>query len=445
METLKVQILIIGGGVAGLNCALNLSTEDVVLIENNGSNSLLSAWNLTGAKRETLKEEMLTSGGGLNDKKLLEVFLDNLQKAVKDLRKIGVEFRKSNIGLIPVYLFPGVEIRKIFLEKLERKKIKIINGKVIKFLIDKKGKIRGVEAVLPKQKNKIIIFFNYLVLASGGLSGFFNFKTGSEGCDGSIISLCNDAGLRTRDINSFMIHPLLITDERFPRVLLSGDLLTKMTFEDEEEEKFLSPKSTLALKTGKHHSLFEEMGREFYIQSKKGKIFCKIKCSDHWFENFKKNNEFGYIFKNFKRGDIGKIEIHPAFHYLSGGIAVNERAQTSQEHIYAAGEIVGGLHGKNRVGGTAIIEAMVFAKIAANQINQEMIDNGKAVGIPVKIKRVGSLGLSEKMKERAWKFMLFGRKNDLKIMNTFLKKKTLSSQEKLLKTIIASYLTSKTR
>ncbi|RLG13781.1 MAG: hypothetical protein DRN66_03515 [Candidatus Nanohalarchaeota archaeon] len=54
---------------------------------------------------------------------------------------------------------------------------------------------------------KMKIFFNYMILASGGLGGFFEYRTGSADSDGSILSLCSEAGLKIRDIEFFMFHP----------------------------------------------------------------------------------------------------------------------------------------------------------------------------------------------------------------------------------------------
>lgn len=436
MKTITTQVLIIGGGAAGLNAALNLNTRDVFLIEKMGSNSLLSPWNIMIKPKEELRESIIKTGNKLNDLNLLNSFLEGYDDVIKDLKKIGIKFRKSNLGVIPNYTLPGLESRMIFLKKLKYKKTNILKGEAKKFLIDN-GKIKGIEVLLSNSK-KIKIFFNYLILATGGLGGFFPYRTGSEDSDGSILSLCYEAGFQIRDIEFFMFHPFLITDKRLPRMLISGDILTKMEYENEKGENFLSKEITEALRNNQHHYFFPQMIREFYLQSLNNKIFGRLICSNNWFNAFKKENEFGFIFKKFTKNKLKKIELHPAFHFSIGGLSINNNACTSKEDIYAAGEITGGLHGSNRIGGLAIAEALIFSKKAALDINKKMEKNKKEILIPNKINKIGKLGLSKTIKRKIWK-SLGPIKNQEKLKNFkkfLLSKKNLTSQEKFLIKII---------
>lgn len=437
MKKIKTQILIIGGGAAGLNAALNLKNNEKILIERSGSNSLFCPWNLMVKSEKQLKKEMLIAGDKINDLKLLEIFLKNYKQIIKNLEKIGIKLKKSNIGLIPDYPMPGPEVRKIFLNKIKNQNTKFLKGTVENFLVDGDGKIKGAIVALFNSKEKIEIYFNYLILAAGGLGNFFKFTTGSKDSDGSILSLCYEAGLKMRDLEFFMFHPFLITDKRLSKVLISGDILTKMEYEDAKGKKFLSKQVEVALRTNQHHYIFSQMTKEFYLQSLKSKIFGRLICSNEWFEKFKKENEFGFAFRDFKKSEIKKIEIHPAFHYSIGGLAINKEGQTSQKNVYAAGEITGGLHGSNRIGGLAILEALIFSKKAALNINKKITKEEKEVLIPNKINKIGNLGLLKSTKERVWKALgPIKEKGELRKLISFLNnKKTLSSQEKLLREI----------
>ena len=438
MKIIKTQVLIIGGGAAGLNASLFLDTKDVFLIEANGSNSILSPWNLMIKTKNELRKKILDIGNKMNDLNLLEFFLDKYKESVEDLKNIGIRLRKSNIGLVPEYNLPGLKVRKKFLKKLKAKKVKILKGRVEKFLVDENKKIKGVEIRLLNTKEDVKIFFNYLILAGGGLSGFFQYSTGSKNSDGSILSLCYETGFKMRNLEFFMFHPFLLNDKRLPRALISGDILTKIEYEDGNGKKFLSEKIAKALRTNKHHYIFSQMIREFYLQSLKGKIFGKFNCSDAWFEKFKKENEFGFIFKNFKKNILEKIKLQPAFHFLIGGLIINKNGQTNKENIYAAGEITGGLHGSGRIGGLAILEALVFSKAAAMNINKKMRRQKKKIVIPSKISKIGKLGLSDKLKKKNWETLgPIKKKVKLEKFKDFLEhKKILTSQEKLLKKII---------
>ena len=73
------------------------------------------------------------------------------------------------------------------------------------------------------------------------------------------------------------------------------------------------------------------------------------------------------------------IEIEPVLHHTMGGIKINSRAEVVNKNgnpvpgLYAAGELTGGVHGGNRLGGNAVADIIVFGQIAgtsaANYIN----------------------------------------------------------------------------
>lgn len=69
--------------------------------------------------------------------------------------------------------------------------------------------------------------------------------------------------------------------------------------------------------------------------------------------------------------EIHVMEIAPALHYTMGGVNINDRAQALKKdgsiikNVYAAGEVSGGLHGQNRLGGNSLAECVVFGRLAA--------------------------------------------------------------------------------
>lgn len=433
---IHTKVLIVGGGAAGMSAALNLETADVLLVQAPGSNTTLAAWNIMIKPGEELKKEMLKASSNMSNKKLLNAFIEHKEEIITDLQSLGIKFRKSNIGLVPDYAMPGLEVKKVLDTYTDQKDIKKIAGYVRTFLVDKKGNVRGV-TIDTTDGEEIIVTFEYLLLGAGGISSFFNFSTGEKKVNGSILALCHETGLAIRNIEFLMFHPFLIVDKRLPRTLISGDILTQMEFKDSKGKKFLSEKISYALKNNAHHTLFPEMVREFYLQSLKGKIFGELMCSEAWFENYKKVNEYGFVFKGFKKDDLKKIEINPTFHFSIGGLHINERAETSQPHVYAAGEIVGGLHGSNRIGGTALTEAWAFGKIAAKEINTKSSKIHKKLDIK-SLTEIGKHGLTDQLKKKLWRALgPVKDKKKLKELEMYLnKKKELSSEEKLVKNMV---------
>lgn len=398
-NNIYTKVLIIGGGAAGMSAALHLNSGDAVILESSGSNSIFSPWNIMIKPGRELREDMLRAGGGKSNRKILDKFIKRNQEILSDLESLGIPLRKSNIGMVPAFKHPGAEIKRIFNEKISKKGTKILNGKANAFLVDKKKSVRGVRAQIKGETTDI--YFDYLVLAAGGISSFFNFSTGEKIVNGSVLALCWENGFELENMDLFMFHPFLLADKRLPKMLVSGDILTKMVFKDEFGRKFLSAEIDHALKNNEHHPVFHQMIKEFYAQSLKGKILVEFDCSEEWFEKYKKENEFGHIFLKNKLSDLKDVKIHPAFHFSIGGLRINEKAQTCRKNIYAAGEIASGLHGNNRIGGTAISEAWIFGKIAAEEINKK-INNKKIETKNLPLKESGVLGISADVRKMIW-------------------------------------------
>jgi len=78
--------------------------------------------------------------------------------------------------------------------------------------------------------------------------------------------------------------------------------------------------------------------------------------------------EFVGKYKLFRRYgiDIAKepILVYPTLHYQNGGLEFNDRGETRVPGLYAAGEVTGGVHGENRLGGNSLMDVLVFGRIA---------------------------------------------------------------------------------
>jgi fumarate reductase (CoM/CoB) subunit A len=64
------------------------------------------------------------------------------------------------------------------------------------------------------------------------------------------------------------------------------------------------------------------------------------------------------------------MEVTPTAHHMMGGIKINNKAETNLKGLYAAGEVVGGVHGGNRLGGNALADTQVFGQIAGNSASE---------------------------------------------------------------------------
>jgi FAD-dependent fumarate reductase len=130
---------------------------------------------------------------------------------------------------------------------------------------------------------------------------------------------------------------------------------------------------------------------DFYINKKLLYVYNLNNSNDMLYKTVKKYNYYSVvgedkfnkkIFPNTPFNNkfiIGYIT--PIIHYCMGGIQINENAQAIGvngkiiRNLYAIGEVAGGLHGSNRLGGNSLLECVVFGMIAANNINKNMHKN----------------------------------------------------------------------
>ena len=93
-----------------------------------------------------------------------------------------------------------------------------------------------------------------------------------------------------------------------------------------------------------------------------------------------KDTQFGRLdmARSLVRGPYYAVEIEPAIHHTMGGVAINTRAQVLNTtgdvipSLYAAGEVTGGVHGDNRLGGNAVADITIFGKIAADSALEDI-------------------------------------------------------------------------
>jgi fumarate reductase (CoM/CoB) subunit A len=95
--------------------------------------------------------------------------------------------------------------------------------------------------------------------------------------------------------------------------------------------------------------------------------------------------------------DIRKepMQVAPTAHHFMGGVMINENAETNISGLYAAGEITGGVHGGNRLGGNALADTQVFGRLAgenaAKQAKKTLMSSLDRNEIANEIKRAESL------------------------------------------------------
>ncbi len=391
-----LDVLIVGGGLAGLSAAL-LAREkslEVGLVckskAGKSGNTLISAGVLSLASYDgeygddpgLFEKDVLDSGAGINNAELVKVFAEESCSVISFLREHGVNFKNID-GKLLVKHPPGHSINRSFLaeyksysyfnrglpltlpllEKALEGGVKVFDETtVIRLLTDEKG-IVGAVALDKNTGKKHLFRSNVVILAAGGGAGLFerHNNTSDVSCDS--YKLAYEAGAVLRDMEMAQFHPSMMFEPI--KMIISNPLFgAGAVLKNIEGEEFMyrySEKGNLATRDVMSRAIKTEIdegrGNPDYVLMDCSKIDPEVLD--------KKYEELSLILKRVGI-DIKQdgLPICHSAHFYIGGVDIDSHCKTCVEGLLACGEAAGGLHGANRLPGVALAEAVVFGRIA---------------------------------------------------------------------------------
>ena len=392
----KTDVLIVGAGVAGLYCALNLPDNLNIIIVTKGEleecDSYLAQGGICMLRDEndydSYFEDTMRAGHYENNTESVDIMLRSSQDVVRDLIKYGTRFEKDEKGNLaftregahsaPRILYhediTGKEITSHLLKAVKKlPNVTIYENVTMVDIIssDRKNDLhpycQGIVAQLGNENGKLIrILSNEVVLACGGIGGLYEHSTNYAILTGDALAISLKHGIKLRNIDYIQIHPTTLYSQKPGRAFLisesvrgeGGILLNDkgVRFTDE-----LQPRDVVT------KAIHDEMARtgQKHVWLSMEDIPTDI-IKSHFKHIYERCLEEGY--------DCTKepIPVVPAQHYFMGGVDVNSDSRTSMEQLYAVGETsCNGVHGANRLASNSLLESLVFAKRAALKIAEE--------------------------------------------------------------------------
>lgn len=380
---LKTDIVIVGTGVAGLYCALNFPSNKKILIITKASaeenDSYLAQGGISVLKNEddyeSFFEDTMKAGHYKNDEKSVDTMVRNSPEIIKSLLDYGVEFERKNGEFAytregahskPRILYhediTGKEILSKLLQQVRlRENIKIVEETTMIDIVSHRNTCTGI-VTYDKEEKITVIESDYVVFASGGLGGLYEYSTNFKHLTGDAIAISIKNKIELENMNYIQFHPTAFYSKKPGRKFLisesvrgEGALLYNKNMERFIDE--LLPRDIVAKAIEKQKRIDNRDYVWLCINSDDIKIrFPNI--YKHCLEN-------GY--------DITKecIPVTPAQHYLMGGIKVDLKSKTSMNHLYAIGETsCNRVHGANRLASNSLLESLVFAKLASIDITK---------------------------------------------------------------------------
>lgn len=381
MTAMKTDVVIVGCGVAGLYCALNIPEDKKIIIVTKDkatkSDSFLAQGGICVLRDEAdyqpFFEDTMRAGHYENDPKSVDIMIRSSQEIISDLVSFGVKFEKKGENFAytregahsrPRILFhedeTGKEISSHLLAAArEKSNIRLIENYTMVDLICKDNVCYGIIGQ-EEQGAFSAITADYTVLATGGIGGLFQHSTNYRHLTGDALALALKYGIEQKHIDYIQIHPTtLYTREEGRAFLISesvrGEGAVLLNARGERFVNELLPRDVVT------KAIFAEMEKEGteHVWLSMAAI-PKAEIQSHFPNIYQHCLEAGY--------DVTKenIPVVPAQHYFMGGIAVDSHSKTSMGRLYAVGETAcNGVHGKNRLASNSLLESLVFAKRAA--------------------------------------------------------------------------------
>ncbi len=231
-----------------------------------------------------------------------------------------------------------------------------------------------VAAVIDGQP--VTISARAIVLATGGLQGLFEFTDNPDTLTGSGHGMAVEAGAAMVDMEFMQFYPLAVHEENAPTIFLYPDFPKLSTLVNDIGDnvltKHLGGDSQYLADLHNWDQLATVVQKEIVAGRKVFVDFRKTKPSD-WAPNSLTGTFLSKCVPTFLETPVG---VAPSSHYTIGGLKVDVDGMTTLPKVYAVGEMAGGVHGANRHGGTALVEAMTFGRIAGRHAAANL--NGQA-------------------------------------------------------------------
>jgi succinate dehydrogenase / fumarate reductase flavoprotein subunit len=419
------DVLIIGGGSAGLRAAIEAhdAGANVLIISKSktgdphttlargGINAALGTmdsednWMMHAA--DTLRE-----GEFLADYEKVEVLCLNAPDAITELVNWGARFHREKDGRLTQRFFgahtyrrtvfykdwTGMEIVRVLMEQVNQRKISVIdNVYITKLLLESDGNINreksssssaattGSEEQVVKEEikgafgvdvqNEELVTFECksLVLAAGGYTRVYEvsssriFENYGEG-----IALAYEAGVDLVDMEMVQFHPTgMVWPEKALGTLATeairgeGGILLNSKGERfmknyDPERMELGPRDVVARAC--YNEIISERGTEH------GGVWLDVTHLKKEVIQDRLTTMYEQ-FQNLDGIDISKekMEVGPTAHYSMGGVVADINCKTNVKGLFAVGEVIGQIHGANRLGGNSLLDTVVFGKIAGRE------------------------------------------------------------------------------
>lgn len=381
---MSFDFLVVGAGVAGLRAAITLAEQGTVLVVAKDTIEESSTEYAQGGIAVALSDDdnfslhlqdTLLAGDGLCFEEAVEALVQEGPARIEELLAWGANFDKENGQFMMAREgahsrsrvlhaggdSTGHEIARSLYEKARSNaSLSFQSFAAVTDLLIEDGRVTGAVAYDQKSRRRIDVYSRSVLLATGGAGQLFLNTTNPSVATGDGIGIAYRAGAEVADVEFIQFHPTALFIPGRPRFLLSealrgeGALLRNIN-----GERFMQryhPMEELAPRDVVSRSIIAEMRATNATH-----VLLDLSHKDAgWIRQ-----RFPTIYETCLRFGIDlttqAAPVHPAAHYIMGGVRTDLHGQTSVPSLFAAGEAAcTGVHGANRLASNSLLEGVVF-------------------------------------------------------------------------------------
>lgn len=397
----------IGSGLAGLTFALHAAQYGRVAVLTKGdvtdSNTSWAQGGIAAAMDEAdswelHEQDTLIAGAGLCDPAAVRFLVQEAPSAINWLRSVGVRFdlNGSDLALgregghsrnriVHHADKTGFEVERGVVHAVrQNSNIEVFQHTFVTRLLTDGGRCVGAQAMVSDEDACRLFVSRAVMLATGGCGRMYTHTTNPRVATGDGIALAHEVGADVANMEFMQFHPTTLYHPQMRSFLITeavrgagGTLrnhLGRRFMYDYDERLELAPRDIVS--------------RAIEAEMKKHDTWCVYLDMTHLKPDLIRH-EFPTIYERLRsiNLEIEKewIPVVPAQHYSCGGVTTDLGGQTTVEGLFAAGEVAcTGVHGANRLASNSLLEALVFAKSAAEAAKDADMPSARPEMIPPK-------------------------------------------------------------
>jgi fumarate reductase flavoprotein subunit len=411
MDTLQADIVVIGGGGAGLRAAIAAHLADPALtiallskVVPMRSHTVAAEGGAAGVIRgddslDNHFEDTVSGGDWLCDQDAVQYFVEHCTEEMVQLEHWGCPWSRQGDGSINVRFFGGMKVQRtwfaadksgfhmlhtLFQTTIKYPAITRYDEFFVADLIVEEGQVRGVLAIEIATGALFAIAAKAVILATGGAGRVYRQNTNAGIVTGDGMGMAFRHGATLRDMEFVQYHPTALAGTG---ILITegcrgeGAILTNKHGYRYLQEYGLGPPDPWPRAKAMELGPRDRLSQAFWHEQQKGNTIPSphgdVVHLDLRHLGAAKIHERLPLITEVAQTFAGidpvtqPIPVRPAVHYTMGGVCCDKYTQTTLAGLFAAGECSSvGIHGANRLGSNSLAEIVVFGKVAGEQAAQ---------------------------------------------------------------------------